>query len=306
MGQGRTAHTDAGHQDGGHQDGGDRAPDPVRLIYTIDDVPCAVDVTGSPPFRAGVPRRLSTQDTDPVGTQTWYEEGHAVFDFLSIREFEALRSGIGEAVWSVLTPLVSPPPGAALDDYHRYADCDAVHFCVVGRTRDLFPEDFGFCVAPLLSRLSDLLGFALTDTDPRTGEKLHIIIRINRPGSGDYNPPHKDMYEVWDQDGTIAPFVNFWIPICGVTARSALPIVPRSHTLTEDRIVRTAEGGVVNGQRYRVRTIASWDASTALTRTVARDTQVLVFSSHLIHGLAINTEPDRTRIALEFRLFKAA
>jgi hypothetical protein len=29
-----------------------------------------------------------------------------------------------------------------------------------------------------------------------------------------------------------------------------------------------------------------------------------MFSSHMIHGLAINEEEDVTRVALEFRLFK--
>jgi len=29
-----------------------------------------------------------------------------------------------------------------------------------------------------------------------------------------------------------------------------------------------------------------------------------MFSGHLIHGLAINEETDKTRVALEFRLFK--
>jgi ectoine hydroxylase-related dioxygenase (phytanoyl-CoA dioxygenase family) len=32
--------------------------------------------------------------------------------------------------------------------------------------------------------------------------------------------------------------------------------------------------------------------------------EVLIFSSHLVHGLAINEESDTTRVALEFRLYK--
>jgi ectoine hydroxylase-related dioxygenase (phytanoyl-CoA dioxygenase family) len=51
--------------------------------------------------------------------------------------------------------------------------------------------------------------------------------------------------------------------------------------------------------------IKEWGGSHTLERAVVKDGQVLFFSSHLIHGLAINEEEDLTRVALEFRLFKA-
>ena len=114
----------------------------------------------------------------------------------------------------------------------------------------------------------------------------------------------QDIYEDWDQAGYIPLFVNFWVPICGVTSRSSLPVAPRSHLLTEDKIVRTVEGGIVNGRRYRVRNIKSWDGKNEMTRVKIKQGEVLIFSSHLIHGFAINDQQDQTRVALEFRLFK--
>ena len=50
--------------------------------------------------------------------------------------------------------------------------------------------------------------------------------------------------------------------------------------------------------------IQSWAGDTSLTRSGVKYGEVLLFSSHLIHGLATNDEEDTTRVALEFRLFK--
>jgi ectoine hydroxylase-related dioxygenase (phytanoyl-CoA dioxygenase family) len=98
--------------------------------------------------------------------------------------------------------------------------------------------------------------------------------------------------------------VNLWIPIAGVTENTSLGMVPGSHKLSEVEIVRTYDGGVVEGNTYRVRMIKEWGGSHALERADVKDGEVLLFSSHLIHGMAINAEDDLTRVALEFRLFK--
>jgi ectoine hydroxylase-related dioxygenase (phytanoyl-CoA dioxygenase family) len=133
---------------------------------------------------------------------------------------------------------------------------------------------------------------------------MHIIVRINRPFSNDYNPPHKDIYEGIDNDSCVPSIINFWIPIAGVTKKSSLPLVPKSHLINENLILRTFEGGFIDGQKYRVRMIKSWNGETELQRSNVKYGEVLIFSSHLIHGLAVNNESNKTRVALEFRLFK--
>ena len=150
---------------------------------------------------------------------------------------------------------------------------------------------------------SHLLGFELSNINPKTNDRVHIIVRINKPKSNDYNPPHKDMYEAYDREGYFPQFVNFWIPIAGVTDKTSLPIVPKSHLISEDNVVRTSDGGIVGGNKYRVRFIKEW-GDNSMIRTNVTDSEVLIFSSHLIHGLAKNGEDDLTRVALEFRLFK--
>ena len=119
------------------------------------------------------------------------------------------------------------------------------------------------------------------------------------------------MYEAYDgatNDNALtrkdAPFVNLWVPIAGVTEKTSLPLAPSSHLISESEIIRTFEGGVIEGNKYRVRLIKEWGGSCSLVRSKVAYGQVLTFSSHLIHGLATNEEDDLTRTALEFRLFK--
>ena len=61
----------------------------------------------------------------------------------------------------------------------------------------------------------------------------------------------------------------------------------------------------MNGNLYTVRMVKSWDGRNDLTRSAVKDGQVLIFSGHLIHGLAVNDNADLTRVASEFRLFQA-
>ena len=188
-----------------------------------------------------------------------------------------------------------------LEEYHRH--CEEGHYRIVQKTRDLFPCDFKFDTKVIVEKLGALLGLELTDIDPDTNKKLHIILRINRPNSTDYNPPHKDIYQQYDESGIVPKCVNFWIPICGVNKDSTLPLAVGSHLLSEDKIFRSFDGGFVNGKAYNVRSVLHWGGDVRLTLPQVNDQQVLVFSSHLVHGCAINHQKDTTRIALEFRLF---
>jgi Phytanoyl-CoA dioxygenase (PhyH) len=272
--------------------------------FIIDGEALSVDIGGSPPFVFGAPQTLSGPETDPTYSQPWYPLGFAVLPIFDPSEFAAIRDGISASIERILGSLEIEVGGFELERYHHFVRDDETHFQVAGRTRDLFPPDFNFSIEDVTRRLGKSLGFELTDVDPRTGEQLHVIVRINRPGSTDYNPTHKDIYEDWDAEQVIPQFVNFWIPISGVTSRSALPLAPASHRIPEDRIYRTIEGGVIAGKPYRVRSILHWDGQNLLERAAVTDGDVLVFSPHLIHGCALNAEPDKTRVALELRLFR--
>lgn len=273
--------------------------------YQIDGNKYTISIEDSPLFQLGKNEVLSKEGSDITYGQPWYNKGFSEENFLSKEEFKSLISGLTSSIKKIIKKELSiNTEGFQLENYHNFVKDDASHFKIVSKTRDLFAEDFNYPVMELTNRLSDILGFNLTDINPKDQEKVHIIVRINRPKSNDYNPPHKDIYEGVDNDSYIPQFVNFWIPIAGVTKNSSLPLAPKSHMINENLIYRTFDGGMMEGNKYRVRMIKSWNNQSNLVRSTVQDGQVLIFSGHLIHGLAINNEYDKTRVALEFRLFK--
>ncbi len=276
------------------------------ISFFVDGEKRDFTTSDSQSFSLGKEEVLSQKETDVVYDQPWYNEGYTESDFLNPDEYNALKDGLTESVKRILREeTVINTEGFNLENYHHYVKSNEDHFKVVSRTRDLFSDDFNFPVMTLLPRLEKILNFKLSDIDPKTKEKMHIIVRINRPQSNDFNPPHKDVYHGVDIDNYIPLFVNFWIPVCGSTNKSNLPVVPKSHLLSESKVLRTIGGSEVEGNKYRVCVIKTWDGKNELIRSKVKYGQVLIFSSHLIHGLALNNETDMTRVALEFRLFKA-
>lgn len=275
------------------------------LTYWIDDKEYQFDETSQIEFLAGKNTVLSNYENDLTYNQDWYNLGYTVKEFISENEFQELKLGINESIKRIILEECSVDvSNFDLENYHHWVTTDEGHFKVVSRTRDLFSGDFCFSISTIIKKLSEILNINLTDIEAISNKKMHVIVRINRPKSNDYNPPHKDIYEALDINNYIPKFINFWIPIAGVTEQSNLPIVPGSHLINEKDIVRTFSGGQISGNNYRVRMIKSWGNSNALIRSKVKYGQVLIFSSHLIHGLALNNEKDKTRVALEFRLFQ--
>ena len=275
----------------------------MLLEYKIDNEIIDVDVSDNQNYITGESKVLSNVDTDITFNQNWYSEGYTTAPFLWNEEFGDLKKGITNTISDLLTKEGIDTTGFTLEKYHKYVKTNEQHFSIVSKTRDLFPEQFRFNIKELMPTFSHLLGFELSNINPKTNDRVHIIVRINRPKSNDYNPPHKDMYEAYDREGYFPQFVNFWIPIAGVTDKTSLPIVPKSHLISEDNVVRTSDGCIVGGNKYRVRFIKELGYNSMI-RTNVTDSEVLIVSSHLIHGLAKNGEDDLTRVALEFRLFK--
>lgn len=248
---------------------------------------------------------LSNVNTDPTYDCEWYHKGYSIQKLFSEREFSEIHSGITLSVKKIVENIQKREiHNFSLIDYHKFVTTDPEHHKVVNKTRDLFASDFNFPILDCIKKLSTFFDFELTDIDQK-GKRQHIIVRINRPKSDDYNPPHKDIYGPYDRDpSNYITFINFWIPICGVTSNSSLPIVAESHLLAENKILRTDEGAELEKNKYRVNIILNWDGSNQLKRVKIKQKEVLIFSPHLIHGLALNDEVNQTRVGLEFRLFK--
>ena len=237
---------------------------------------------------------LSNEENDISFNQNWYDKGYDISNFFKKKEFEEVLEGVEFSINKIANKKFK------IDKYHKEID-DKMHYEIIKKTRDLFPKDLNFCIK---HKFEEKVGFELTDIDPDFNHQVHIIVRINRPNSSDYNPPHKDIYEYYDEYGVVQKCINFWIPICGVNEKSMLPLAPKSHRIPENKILRSNVGGILNKKKYRVRNIYEWDKKKELTRPSIRYGELLMFTPNLIHGAAINEQQDTTRVALEYRLFK--
>jgi len=277
----------------------------MKLEYLIDGAAFEVDASSEKPPSVGKDVILTELFGDLTKSQSWYEEGFTVLPLFEASEFAHIKSELSRLVETRLKDLGVDTRGFELEKYHHFVD-DDLHYQIVGMTRELFPRDFGFSTEDILNKLESMLNETLGYQNPITGETQWIIIRIIRPGSNDFNPVHKDIYEEYDEFSDVPLMVNFWIPVCGVHGSTGLPVSPASHLLSESRILRFPAGSTVNGKRYRVNNIVEWDGQRSLTTVAPEPGEVLVFSSHLIHGLGRNLNPDTTRISFEFRLFRDA
>lgn len=96
---------------------------------------------------------------------------------------------------------------APIEPFNRLV-VDDDHYILVDRTLDFFASDFTLDIAELHARLGCDLGIILSDVEPASRPKLHIIVRINRPGSTDFNPVHEDIHEPVDHFGGVVRMVN--------------------------------------------------------------------------------------------------
>lgn len=246
---------------------------------------------------------LAKREQDILGNAPWYTKGYSVESLLKPEEFYAIVRQVTERVKRLLASRGVPNLEVfELSNYHKFVGgSHELHQSVIEVTREFRMTDFDFDFTSFVERVSRVIDHPLKSrNDVREEYSAFVIVRINRPGSEDYNPPHKDGYlPLWQRT------VNLWVPIAGVTPRSSLPVVPGSHLLPEDKIRRTTSGAVLNGKPYRVPAIVEWDGRTKMMRPAMSYGDVLVFSPLLIHGCAKNMETDTTRVALELRLSSA-
>lgn len=271
--------------------------------YKIDGKDLRIEVPDSTVVGFGEDSCLSKDFRDLTSEQSWYDQGFNVIGSQPFFTFESTKGSLTNVIYQFCRE-----EGVEIDDgefrlefYHKYVNAEQ-HLRIIKKTRNLKPEDFAFDIDMFLTAARNYFNRDLTWTgsgqyDPK------IITRINMPQSDNFNPVHKDIYQVYDETGTIPPMVNIWIPICGVGNGVGLPVAPESHLINEAKICRTKAGAVVNGSKYNVNCIKEWDSSTHLVTICPTESQMLVFSSFLIHGLARNSHHNITRVSLEFRMF---
>ena len=279
----------------------------IKQKYNIDGQLLEVALESSNKYKFGDQEVLSEKYLDLTQSMEWYDQG---YDIVSSDGFYSRQEIYFETSLAIKKIIKDLDPGINLDGftlekYHNYVS-NELHNAVTKKSRTLFPQDLGFDTKKILKKFSKYLGSDLTFLNPITNTQQHMIARINKPESNHYNTAHKDIYDAYDEHGSIPRMVNIWIPLCGITKYNGLPIVPGSHLISENKIKRSKAGSAMNSLRFSVNSILSWNGQSKLTKAITKPNDFLIFSSHLIHGLAFNSNKDQTRISFEFRFFEKA
>lgn len=259
----------------------------VREVVTyIDDAPFSWRVSGE--FANGE----SAQPLYDAATDKLHpilgEEGYTVRP-LPAGMADAARAAIGDflAAWGIAPEL---------ENYHAQVD-DARHGEIISRTREMKMKDLRIDGDALCAALGEQLGVTLATHIPDIGGDF-VIVRINRPRSTDFNPPHRDgALSIWRNT------LNLWIPIAGCTPQTSLPVVAGSHLWRECDCLQTkARGATINGNVYNVPALIQHRGEDiAMRRGAARFGEALIFTPYLLHGAAVN-QSDHSRVSLELRL----
>lgn len=185
-----------------------------------------------------------------------------------------------------------------LHDYHKVATDFETHLLAVEKTKLLSVHDFPISIHLLEERIAAICKTPLITKNP-FDEQTIFHFRVIRPGKSDNNPLHRDIW-LEDYDNCI----NLYIPIAGSNELTSLMIIPGSHLWPESKIERTAGGALINGIKFNVPAVTAIKEDFTVVRPSPGVNEVLVFSPYLIHGGAINSSPDQTRVSIEIRLWK--
>ncbi len=266
----------------------------------IDNKPFEFKVEGD--FFWGKPELLYPEKDNVLSKMPWENQGYSIVEAFEKDDFLKLQNSVKKIIIDALTAnkIVVDDEKFDLKNYHKYVTTNALHNQVIDITRNLETSDFDFDIDQLAKRFGDILGYKLTSYVEEL-KKSHIQIRISRPNSLDINPPHRDGYLSYWED-----IINVWLPIAGCNEKSSLPVMPESHLIPENEILRTeSKGAKINGNIYYVPCILETKSGVInMKRPNPKEREALVFSPFLIHGAAVNENVDITRVSLELRFPK--
>ncbi len=250
-------------------------------------------------FSWGPDEVLYREEADLLEKTRLKSSGYANVPFLDEAEQAEFKGQVKAVIDRILVgiPQLQGRILPSLEQYHEVVSDPGLHREVISQTRELRFADIGLDPRKIESRIGDFLGLKLNSHVQRLGRD-HIQLRISRPSSYDINPPHRDAYlDVWKN------VLNLWLPVCGCSDLSSLPVMTGSHLINERDVFRTSNGGAVIGEnQYRVPGIADTRVGMDMVRPNPAANEVLAFTPFLIHGAAFNQDPSTTRMALEFRL----
>ncbi|WP_022822896.1 hypothetical protein [Hymenobacter norwichensis] len=269
----------------------------MKAIINHQSVNYQVEGESSPPDN----RVLLASDIDLTADAAWAAAGYTVADFLPVAEQQLLQAGLAELVREALREVGQP----VADDfpvscYHELIGDDTdQHLAVINITKQYTQDQLPVPVALLEARVGALCGRPVQSLNPYDSARV-FHLRIVRPGRSDNNPLHRD---VWLPN--YANCINIYVPVAGSTPNSSLTLIPGSHWWPENQTERTLRGACYNGAAYNVPGVKGAAEVLQLIRPNPADKEVLLFSPYLLHGGAVNLNPDATRISLEMRFWPA-
>lgn len=259
---------------------------------------------------------LLEKDNNLIAATEWNTKGYTIKDFLKPSQYIHVQKGITEKLRQLIVRAGgNVNDGFSLSSYHKYVT-NQQHYAITrwiqfGWNIEEFPIDFKLVEERISSIVKrsvtaeashlDIKCFDTGLSEKKYDRMYNFHIRIVRPSTvTDYNPPHRD---VWID--RLRNAVNIYAPLCGSTNLSSLPLIPGSHFFPESDIERTTEGASINGIKYSVPCIIKIKAKPpVLERPNPSENKVLIFSPYLVHGGAVNLEPDLTRVSLEIRFWE--
>lgn len=284
---------------------GEGAP-PRRVSFDLGSGSIELTIVGSTSF--GGPEVLLDDDDDLVAGAAWSADGYTVAELLSPAEFGELTDRFEELLAGIVGDIAGAvPAGYSMSAHHRFVD-DEQHAAVAAAIRDGFPtQRLGGLAERVTEGVSRVCGVEVVPVCPgpfepggAPDEPSRFFLRVVRPGSPtDHNPPHRD---VWIP--RLRNAVNLYLPLCGSSAATSLPLVPGSHHWEEAAIERTDGGARLGGLTYSVPTVVSSARPLSFVRPDPAPGWGTVFSPYLIHGGARNASADTTRVSLEMRFWR--
>jgi hypothetical protein len=242
---------------------------------------------------------LLNDSIDLTADKHWHETGYTIEKLFDDELYNTFTKNVYTLLINCWREAGLPVTDQfLLQEYHKVATDFETHLRAVEKTKLLSVNDFPISIHLLEERISAICKTPLIAKNPFDQQAI-FHFRVIRPGKTDNNPLHRDVW-LEDYDNCI----NLYIPIAGSNELTSLMIIPGSHLWPESKIERTAVGALINGVKFNVPAVTSIKDDFTVVRPSPEGNEVLVFSPYLIHGGAINSSPDQTRISIEIRLWK--
>jgi hypothetical protein len=269
----------------------------MKCDFQIDGKPFEIEIEGEAFW--GRDEVLYLESDSFRLPAAWEDQGATQAALFSRDGFLNILSGVRQKLTKIFEEIGidGSSSGWSLEKYHEIVASRELHQAVILKTRDLRYSDFNIDPEDVCRRVSDVLGRRVGTVNPLLKDQV-VILRISRPSSLDINPPHRDGYlDVWKNT------INLWIPLVGCDEKTSLPVIPGSHLWSEKDVFRTGNGEAkISGLNYRVPAIIDSKHGLSMQRCNPSYGEALIFSPFLVHGAAINSSDDVTRMSFELRL----